>query len=214
MAFGSLDHFFRKLVGSFADAPIYFKLAIFALVAAYFVVLVQWDAIFGTHDPESVSATTVASEPGSEAEVTQTLDDLGKDEAQAFLIRRMSRIVINEPKIDRDGKIDNDGKAIYLHGIQPFDAKSVCTRSSGERWACGLQAYAALRNGVAKKTIVCEPKAVIEKGLSATCRVDDQDVAILLIQKGLVELAADSNSPEQKDAQANAQRMKLGIWDR
>ena len=133
--------------------------------------------------------------------------------AEAGLAKRMARLVIEEPMVQPNGSIIGNRQTLYLYGIKPFDSKTVCTRSSGARWACGLHAYATLRNAIAKKTIVCDPKTLMPNGISAICRMGTTDIALTLVRDGLVELDGNVVGSEMVNAQTFAKNRKLGIWD-
>ncbi len=131
---------------------------------------------------------------------------------EAAIARHMQRVIFAEPSVQPDGSISGNGRVFHLYGIKQFDSKKLCTRASGERWACGLHAYATLRNTVAKKTIVCDPRTIVGNAVSATCRVGTLDLALMLIREGLVE-ADDIGDVELSRAQALAKISKVGIWD-
>jgi endonuclease YncB( thermonuclease family) len=126
----------------------------------------------------------------------------------------MARLIIEEPIAQPNGSIIGNHKTLYLHGVKPFDSKKVCARASGERWACGLQAYATLRNTVAKKTIACDPKTLLPNAVTATCHIGATNVALVLVRDGLVELDDNADDADLANAQAFAKNRKLGIWDR
>lgn len=179
-----------------------------------FVVITQWEHLRGLSAVE-ISAALPTPQPQEQTfqfDTPKTTSSLREADAQDFLLRRIAPISITDPKVGRDGTIGSDHQPIALHGIKPFDARNVCTRASGERWACGLQAYATLRNELAYKTIVCEPKQILADSLSATCRMGDQNVAAILVRRGLAETAAGADA-DLIAAQAEARQRKVGIWD-
>jgi endonuclease YncB( thermonuclease family) len=124
------------------------------------------------------------------------------------------RIVITNPEVESNGSIIANGETYYLYGIKPFNSRQVCTRASGERWACGLHAYATLRNTLAHKTIVCDPKNTLPNGLSVLCRIGSTDVASILVGSGVAELDGSSDDADLAKAQDFAKSHKLGIWNR
>ena len=202
-----------------ASLPLVVKILIGTALIANFIIITQWERLpFAkrlmaaspppaalaparpTHPDIDRTKPTAASEPDSEA-------------ARQSLVRRMAPITIEDPKIQSDGSIENGDSRLVLYGIKPFNSKSVCTRASGERWACGLHAYATLRNELARKTIVCQPKKILDQALTATCRTGGIDVALILVRNGLVEVTSDAPT-ELLQAQATARNSKTGIWDR
>lgn len=192
------------------------KLLIAAALAANFTVITQWEYLSGIISskaplPAPAPKTNESKFKFETSPVKQSFDDSA---AQEFLIRRLAPISITDPKIERDGRIIHEGQSLTLYGLKSFDARNVCTHSSGERWACGLQAYALLRNELAHKTIVCRPKKLMENGLSVACHFGSQDVALMLARHGLAEVDNSSAEAELLAAQAEARKKKIGIWDR
>ena len=187
-------------------------------ISIIFVVVTQRERL--TLKPVDVPASPKVETSSQQSEQrsfdfpdTPPADKTHAAEVEAFLIKRMERLVIAEPKVQTNGSIIGNGQTLYLYGIKPFDSKKVCTRASGERWACGLHAYATLRNAIAGNTIICDPKRILQNGISATCRLAASDVALILLRDGLVELDDNIEDAELVNAQAFAKSWKLGIWD-
>lgn len=61
--------------------------------------------------------------------------------------------------------------------------------------------------------MICDPKKVLQNGVSAICRIGTTDVALVLILDGLAELDENIKDTEMVNAQAIAKSRKLGIWD-
>jgi endonuclease YncB( thermonuclease family) len=132
----------------------------------------------------------------------------------ADIAKRLARFIITEPKAQSDGSISGGRETVFLYGIKQFDSKKLCTRASKERWACGLRAYATLRNEIARKTIVCDPKTLLPNAVNAICRIGTTNVALALVRDGIVELDDNADDDELAKAQASAKSAKLGVWDR
>ena len=210
-----MRRFLREMVRAIAQLSLPIKIAIGAAIVVEFIVITQWEHLWsGSPSHAALPAPAQPPQPKLPSEPSNVDKSLSDQQAQAFLIRRMAPISITDPKIERDGRINEGGRYLSLYGVKPFDAKTVCTRSSGERWACGLHAYATLRNELAHKTIVCEPKKIVDEGLSVLCRLDNQDVAAILVRQGLAEVTDAGVSNELLGAQAEARKKKIGIWDR
>jgi endonuclease YncB( thermonuclease family) len=207
----------RDVLREMAALPLPAKLLIALALIANFLVITQWERL--PFAAASASRAPVVQAPAVERR-DFNFEDMSAVEApdaaaaQKAQLRRMATITIEDPKVESDGSIRNDGQTLFLYGIKRFDSKAVCTRASGDRWACGLQAYATLRNELAHKTIVCEPKKILERALAATCRLNGLDVALILIRKGLVEVADDADVPDLLQVQAAARTARLGVWDR
>jgi endonuclease YncB( thermonuclease family) len=143
------------------------------------------------------------------------LDNARAARTESAPARRMDRIEIENPLAQPDGAIVGNGHTLYLYGIKPFNSKLLCTKaSSGERWACGLHAYATLRNEIAHKRLTCDPKTTSPKGVSAICRIGTTNVALALLRDGVVELEGNIDDTEMERAQTLAKSGRLGIWDR
>jgi hypothetical protein len=121
---------------------------------------------------------------------------------------------VTDPEVGPDGSIKYGDRYFYLAEIKRFNSKQVCTRASGEPWACGLHAYATLRNTVANKTISCEPKELSATEMTASCKLGATNVVLFLLRTGVAELKSGVTDPELAAAQEQAKLAKLGVWDR
>lgn len=200
-----------------ATLPLWLKIFIGLFIGAEFFVITQWEWIFSRQPPALMSSVDTApqkAQPRFDFPDTSPKDEAKTAAIQAQLAKRMERITIAEPKVQPNGTILYNGQTIYLYGIKHFESSKVCTRSSGERWACGLHAYATLRNTVANKKIICAPKQILPNGVSASCTLGQSDIALTLVREGLVELDENAQNPEFVNAQASAKSQKIGIWDK
>jgi endonuclease YncB( thermonuclease family) len=203
--------FLREMVREVARLSIPAKIAVGLIIPVIFVVVTQWERLTFKQPPVpeppkvSIAPQQPAPPPADKAQAMA---------AEAALAKRLTRFVIVDPNVQGNGSIIGTGQKFYLYGIKQFDSKKVCTRASGERWACGLHAYATLRNSVAKKTIVCDPRTLLPNAINATCRIGTTDIALALVRDGLVELDDNVDDAELVDAQNFAKGGKLGIWDR
>ncbi len=207
--------------------PLPVKFLIALGISIIFIVITQWERLglatqwerLTVKQHTIIAASTLSnSPPHSEQrslEASPPLPIVARvEETEASRLERMGRITITDPQVQFNGSIIGNGQAFYLYGIKHFDSKQVCILKSGARWACGLRAYAALRNATAKKILVCDPKKILQNALSAVCHVGATDVALALVRNGLVELDDDVEDAEMLKAQAIAKRQKLGVWDR
>jgi endonuclease YncB( thermonuclease family) len=121
-------------------------------------------------------------------------------------------IKLERPEVRANGIIRNGETYILLSDVTPFTSKDVCKKSSGQRWACGLQAYATLHNMIAGHAIECIPRQVDGTNTVASCRLGSTNLAAELLKKGLVKLQPDSSDPELQQAQSYAKSGHIGIW--
>jgi len=208
----------REMVRAVAMLPLWVKFFIGVAILLNFIAITQWERLPFKPSPV-VNASKVTVSPQQSNQRFDFPDAPPADKTQSAAIedllgKRMARIVIDEPKVEPNGSLKGNGQTLYLYGIKQFDSKQVCTRASGVRWACGLHAYATLRNSLAKKTITCDPKRILPNGVSATCRTGATDIVLPLIHDGLAELDDNIKDTEMVNAQAFAKSQKLGIWDR
>jgi endonuclease YncB( thermonuclease family) len=209
----------REMVRELVRLPLAIKVLVGVAIAIEFVVITQWDNLnFKSHPappaPKVASTVTPPDRPPFDFPEAPPAVKAQAAAVEAALSKRMARIVIDDPKVQADGSIIGNGETLYLYGIKPFNSKMVCTKPSGEKWACGLHAYATLRNTLVHKTIVCDPKKILPNSISAVCHLGPADVAAMLAHDGLVELDADFDDPDLAAAQSYAKSRKLGVWDR
>jgi endonuclease YncB( thermonuclease family) len=207
------------MVRAVAMLPLAAKVLIGLAILIEFVVITQWEHLTVGSPPAATTPKATLS-PQKPEQRSFDFPDARPDEKiqaaaiEADLAKRMARVVIDEPNVEANGSIIANGQAIYLYGIKQFDSKKVCTKASGDRWACGLHAYATLRNSIAHKKIICDPKTILPNGVSAICRLAATDIALTLVRDGLAELDGNIVDAEMVKAQAFARSQKLGIWDR
>jgi endonuclease YncB( thermonuclease family) len=216
--YGWKNSLLREMVQALVKLPSTVKLLIAVFLVAEFVVITQWEKLPFVRTARPVAAKQVIPVPQPRQPSPASLKSAATDKllaaaAQQHIIKRMEPIVLADPQVQADGSIHNKGQRLYLYGIKPFNSKQVCTRTTGERWACGLEAFATLHNEVAKKTIVCEPKEMRPDGIAATCRMGGTNIALVLVQKGLAALDGNATAIELLNAQDAAKREKLGIWN-
>ena len=195
------------------------KLLIGLAILVAFVVVTQWDNLVNVRPP-APAASKVSSAPKLPEQrsfnfpETPPAEKARAAEVGALLAKRMARVTIEEPNVQADGSISGNGQTLHLYGIKQFNSKTLCRRASGEPWACGLHAYAMLRNTIANETIVCDPKTLLPNSVAATCRVGSTDIALMLVRNGLAELDNNIDDADLVNAQASAKSQRLGIWDR
>jgi endonuclease YncB( thermonuclease family) len=208
----AISRVFREIVRALARLPVLAKFFIGLAILVEFLVVTQWERLtFKTTPPPASPPTSLTSQPPVASIPAPQADTIQADEARA---KRLVAFEIVDPQVQGNGSIIGNGQVLYLHGIKRFDSKNLCTKASGERWACGLHAYATLRNTLSKNTIACNPKTLLPNAVSATCRIGTTNVALSLVRDGLVELDDNTDDADLAYAQAFAKNGKLGIWDR
>lgn len=110
---------------------------------------------------------------------------------------------------------------VRLRGIEGPARDAVCFDAEGYRWACGLQARAALHNAVAQRSFQCRPRRVIAPSeIAADCAVTggdgpQGDLARLLVAQGWARPdleAADALRLELEQARAARRGLWRGDW--
>lgn len=207
--------------------PLSFKIYVGIGISLLFIVITQWERLGGDvmwaklrgHPVAVVSSSSSPPPPQAQRSFSFSTGAAPSEDdvvaVEASLLKRIGRLTIANPTIQPDGSIAGGTQLVRLYGIKPFNSKNVCTRRSKEKWACGLRAYATLRNETAQQTITCEPTKILADGIAATCRIKGTNITVPLLRDGLVEI--DGSVPvdsEMTDAQQLAKNQKLGIWDR
>jgi endonuclease YncB( thermonuclease family) len=209
----------REMVRAVVMLPLVVKALLGLALIVEFVVVVQWERL-SFRQPPTPALTQSPTSPERPAEGSFRFPDVPipntADAAavEAALAKRMAPVTIKEPIVQPNGSITGNGQTLYLYGIKQIDSKKVCTRSSGDRWACGLQVFATLRNSIAKVTIVCEPKKILPNAVAAVCSQGPINIALALVRDGLVEIDENADDAGLVGAQAFAKSKNLGIWDR
>jgi endonuclease YncB( thermonuclease family) len=217
----------REMLREVVMLPLAIKFIVAISISALFIVITQWEhlgldtqwaRLTQRHAVLSTPKIAIAPQHSEQQPIKAAAPP--KDEARApgvepNLLSRIDRSVIVNPKVQPNGSIIGNGQTFLLYGTKQFDRNKICAGASGP-WACGLHAYAALRNAIAEKTIVCEPRRVLQNAISAVCHIGTTDLSQMLIREGLAELDSDSDSEylELEKAQAFAKSQKSGIWNR
>lgn len=186
------------------SAPV--KVAIAVAMAAEVALIVGWH-------PGKTGAPAPSPILAAQREQAPIVDQKVPDRVQAPEPDPNRLITIEDPEVGPDGSIKSGDAPFFLAEIQRFTSKDVCTRVSGERWACGLHAYATLRNSVAHKRIQCTPPVGSAPDLTASCRLDGLNLSMLLVRDGLARVREGIDDQQLLRAQAEARLKRVGIWD-
>ena len=220
----------REMIREVAMLPLPVKILIGLGISTIFVVItqwerlgldVQWERLTRKQPPAVTVSKTLVPVPPQQSEkrsfdfpAAPPADTKSAAAVEALLLKRIGHLNIVNPQVQPNGSIIGNGQKVYLFGIKQFDRNTLCKRASGERWACGLRAYATLRNSIEHKKIDCEPKKHLSNGISALCRMGSINVASILVRGGLAELDDNTGDADLIKDQAFAKSRKLGIWDR
>lgn len=106
---------------------------------------------------------------------------------------------------------------IHVHGVEGPGPDAVCAAEEGQgRWACGLQARAALHNIAGGKSLYCQPRQTRGPGeMTADCTVPQekgkpQHLGMLLVAAGWAR-----PKPGEDDfgpAMEQARERRAGLW--
>ena len=113
------------------------------------------------------------------------------------------------PVIDGDTLVV-DGRLVQLAGIDAPELGQRCFNDK-KAWRCGLEAALALRKMISFGKVDCQEEKLEQQYASASCTVDDKDLAIALLQQGYATALTDA-APRYQTAQQGAKDAKIGIW--
>ncbi len=211
-----------EMAEALALLPLYAKVLVAVGIAAWVVLVADWNEFFPAPAPKPAVKVEQAVPPAPvqaaiPAKAATASPEKSEDRVptQAPTAELTGAFTLDDPRVGPDGSIRNgeDGAPFFLSELKPFNSKDVCTRSDGERWACGLHAYATLRNSIAHKTIRCTNDGSQQEP-SVSCELGGKNLALILIDNGLVELKDGVQSQDLRRAQAKAKASKTGMWDR
>jgi endonuclease YncB( thermonuclease family) len=131
----------------------------------------------------------------------------------ALLATPVSANIMTGPAQVIDGDtLDMTGMRIRLVGIDAPEAGQSCTRS-GEAWACGAEATAALQEIIAGQSLTCTARGTDVYGRTlATCQTRILDLGREMVRRGLA-LALDDAAPDYEEAERLARSLRFGLWD-
>ena len=171
--------------------------------------------------PERAPGSDVAVDPAASKVVarTQAAVAAASDKEQDGDLSERPAFDIKPPLASLDGtSIKVSDLIVRLHGVDGPRADQVCFNEEGHRWACGLQARAALHNLVAQRVIRCQPiRWSASRELEAECELLDPalpskgGIARQLVLQGWARpgpAAAGSFSAEVEQARSG----RLGLW--
>jgi endonuclease YncB( thermonuclease family) len=113
--------------------------------------------------------------------------------------------------VDTSGSVRADGHDLDLYGAVLVRRSRICTSAEGSRWACGQQAFVALRNLLDGRSITCSFKHATVPP-KAICLIGETDIANILLTQGWAEIADGVTDAVYVEAATSAQNNKAGIW--
>lgn len=102
-----------------------------------------------------------------------------------------------------------DGPLIRLAALTAPSRDAVCLNGGGMRWACGLQARAALNNIMRKQEVWCQTIFDAAEYRWVECTVDNIDLGRLVVRQGFARPADGSETL----ALIAARNENKGLWD-
>ena len=113
--------------------------------------------------------------------------------------------------IDGD-TLDVDGTRVRLHGIDAPEVRQQCEAPSGEKWACGQRARAALTTWIGGGVIACAGRGHDRyHRLIAICWADADDLGHRMVANGWA-VAYRRYSADYVQDEESARGGRLGIW--
>jgi hypothetical protein len=139
-ALSLVTRLFHEMLGALGRLPFYLKAFIGLAMLLDFIAVTQWERLSFPRAPlPALPQMRIASQPTTNEIVVSDLSPPALEDRPP----PNTWFEIIDPQVQRNGSLSGNGEVLYLYGIKHFSSKTVCTRASGERWACGLQAYAA-----------------------------------------------------------------------
>jgi endonuclease YncB( thermonuclease family) len=146
--------------------------------------------------------------------ITEALSQPGQD------LSHLPLVELQPPYLSVDGSTLMWGdRQLRFHGIDGPSAIQVCMDEVGQRWACGLQARAALHNLLAGRSLICAPRMSGQgQDLTAVCRLTSPgmteegiSIARELVRRGWAR-PSDPADGYFTEAEAAARKDRAGLW--
>ena len=208
-------------------------LALLAIAASFALTVVVLDRVNGrwasaakVPDPVAVAPAStkarrpVPQQPGSVRDITipgltrvertgppMRMESLEDSDAAPDRVRRYPRVLVTHA-----GRFTAGEARVRLYGIAAPELDQTCRSVSGESWACGQRAAAALRALIRSRAVECEPKAEADREILGICLVGRTDLSAWLLRQGWAELADGVGEPAYAEALTAAKHEKLGLW--
>ncbi|WP_099867891.1 thermonuclease family protein [Pararhizobium haloflavum] len=100
--------------------------------------------------------------------------------------------MLYRPQAVGAGRLEFEGRALQLAGIDPTPVERTCQGESGA-WPCGMVARTAFRNYLRSRALECDvPADDWQDTAVATCMMRDDDIAAWLVRNGWAEATAGS----------------------
>lgn len=117
-------------------------------------------------------------------------------------------------RVQSDGTLRVAGQRWQLAGILGMSSEGLCVTASGERWACGVRAFVAMRGLLEGQDLRCSQIATRDTDPVVRCSKAGADVSQVLLQEGWA--LRDETQPNERYDQALHQSQKAGrgIWQK
>lgn len=144
----------------------------------------------------------------------EALERLGAD------VSHLQAVELGAPYTSIDGTtLLRNGKRLRIDAIEGPRAADICVDDQGLRWACGLQARAALHNVLAGAVLTCMPRLALGDGdMTVSCLVKPsspggvaRDMATELVVRGWARPLATTDIG-LGSALDRARAAKAGLW--
>jgi endonuclease YncB( thermonuclease family) len=115
-------------------------------------------------------------------------------------------------RLQSDGSLQVAGQRWLLAGIVPLSSETLCITAAGERWACGVRAFIAMRELLDRRELRCSQIAVRESAPVVRCSRGGDDVSEMLLRDGWA-VRDDTPASEPYDrAFSQSRKAGRGIW--
>jgi endonuclease YncB( thermonuclease family) len=170
--------------------------------------------------PPPAESVPAAPPPEAPQKIVDRIPEAVRAQAGADL-SAMSEFTLAAPFVSASGtSLLRGSEMIRLDGVEGPGASDVCLDESGAKWACGLQARAALHNLLAGSTLYCKPRQSLGPDqITGRCVLGsitgsnwtDRDLAFLLVELGWARPTGKMIERLAPYARV-AQEGKLGLW--
>ena len=183
------------------------KLAVFSVIVYFICHSKGWDLSFlrakpAASKPEKITETVNEN-------IDNTLDKI-KDALQLEK-EEVKKFTAKNPPVISGSNLRIGGETVQLYGIDAPDMEQVCWTRFGNIYSCGKLAKEEMQKLVGGKSVSCENKGKRSGKIVATCYVDGEDLAGVMVHYGwAVADRAVTNTYVEEEKSAHDK--KLGLW--
>jgi endonuclease YncB( thermonuclease family) len=123
-------------------------------------------------------------------------------------------VTLAPPYTVLDGRtLSSRNITVTLAGIEGPAARAICLDGKRQKWACGLQARAALSKLVRQRNLRCRPaQSGAGPALLSECSMGDEDLARTLVRQGWARPTRERAIAVQPEIEV-ARRARAGLWN-